>query len=92
MSVLIYALIASVRRNLELIEKIEDLTDQVEISLDIIDDCYGKISKVSNIPAASDDPIVRQLLADIKHTKNALLLIANMITFTSDEFALTKDK
>ncbi|HEY6020938.1 MAG TPA: hypothetical protein VIY48_13865 [Candidatus Paceibacterota bacterium] len=90
LSVLILALtlclIISVRRNLELDDKFEELTDQVEESLDIIDGCYQRIAKVSEMPVASDDPIIQQLISDIKLTKTAILLIANkIVTFDNVE-------
>ena len=75
-------LFISVRRNLELDDKFDELGEQVEESLDIIDDCYQRIAKVAETPVATDDPLVQQLVADIKHTKAALLLVANkVVTF-----------
>lgn len=79
-------LIISVRRNLELDDKFDELGDQVEQSLDIIDDCYQRIAKVAETPVATDDPLVQQLVADIKYTKAALLLVANkVVTFDRDD-------
>jgi hypothetical protein len=80
------SLFFSVRRNLELDDKFNELGNQVEQSLDIIDDCYQRIAKVAEMPVAADDPMVRQLIDDIKHTKNAILLVANkIVTFDQDE-------
>lgn len=85
-AVLAFALFKSVRRNLELEDRFEELGEQVEESLDILNDCYQRISKVAEMPVTSDDPIIQQLLADIKHTKQAVLLIANkVVTFDRDE-------
>ncbi len=80
--ILAVALTISVRRNLELDDRFDELGEQVEESLDVLNDCYQRISKVAEMPVGSDDPVVRQLLADIKYTKHAILLVANkVVTF-----------
>jgi len=73
------ALIYSVKRNLEFDEKFEDMGQQVEESLDILNDCYQRIAKVAEMPVTTDDPVIQQLLADVRHTKNAILLVANKV-------------
>jgi hypothetical protein len=70
---------------LRLNDILEDTRDQVDQSLDIIDDCYGRISAVAEMPVTFDDPVVHQLLSDIKLTKHSLLLIANKITIDDNE-------
>ncbi len=80
------ALFISIKRNLQLAEKVDELGDQVEESLDIIDDCYHRIVKATEIPVLSDEPVIQQLVADIKHTRHAVLLVANkLITFDQDD-------
>jgi len=80
------ALFLSVRRNLELDERFEEMGEQVEESLDILNDCYQRVTKVSEMPVTSDDPVVQQLLSDIKYAKHAILLIANkIVTFDRPE-------
>lgn len=76
------SLFFSVKRNLEMSDRFDEMGDQVEESLDIMNDCYQRIAKVAEMPVTSDDPIVQQLLVDIKHTKHAILLVANkVVTF-----------
>ena len=83
LSVLLYM---SVRRTLYLDDKFEELGQQVEKSLDIIDECYGRISAVSETPVFSDEPVVKQLMGDVAYTRRALLLIANnIVTFDQDD-------
>lgn len=82
------SLFLSVKRNLELEDRFEEVGDQVEESLDILNDCYQRIAKVAEMPVTSDDPVIVQLLSDIKLTKHAILLVANkVVTFdrTEDE-------
>ena len=85
-AVLGVALFFSIRRNLELDERFEEMGEQVEESLDILNDCYQRVTKVSEMPVTSDDPVVQQLLSDIKYAKHAILLIANkIVTFDRPE-------
>jgi hypothetical protein len=63
----------------------DDIREQVDQSLDIIDDCYRRISAVAEMPVTFDDPVVQQLLSDIKLTKHSLLLIANKISIDDSE-------
>lgn len=80
------ALFFSVKKNLEIDDKFEEMGDQVEQSLDVLDDCYQRIAKIAEMPVTSDDPVVQQLLSDIKHAKHAVLLVANkIVTFDTDD-------
>lgn len=82
----IVGLIISIKHNLEMADKIDELGDQVEETLDVIDDCFQRIARVAEMPVATDDPIIQQLVSDIKYTKQALLLIANkIVTFDQEE-------
>lgn len=72
-------LFVSIRRNLQYSEKLEELGDQIDESLDILDGCYQRISKAAVTPVLSDEPIVKQLISDIKLTRDAVLLVANKI-------------
>lgn len=53
------------------------IEDAIEESLDIIDERYRSISKVLEIPIFYDSPQIRQVVNDIKVTRDTLLLIAN---------------
>ena len=73
------AFVFSVRRTLSLIVQHEALGLRVNESLDMLDECYRRISRILELPVGSDDPTIQQLLHDIKTARHALLLIANMI-------------
>lgn len=51
--------------------------DAIEESLDIIDERYRSINKILEIPIFYDSPQIRQVVSDIKVTRDTLLLIAN---------------
>jgi len=72
-------LVFSIKRLLISLEKIDDLTSQVEESLDIIDSTYASISKFLNTPVLFDDPVVVGMVNDVKKAKKALLLVANKL-------------
>lgn len=69
----------SVKKNFELMSILDDVSDQVEESLDIIDNSYRKISEKASLEVMSDEPVVRELIADIQTSKDALILVANKI-------------
>jgi hypothetical protein len=59
--------------------------DAIEESLDIIDERYNSISKVLEIPIFYDSPQIRQVVNDIKVTRDTLLLIANKFASIEDK-------
>lgn len=69
---LIVALFFVVRFGL-IILKIEDV---VEESLDVLDERYRSISEILEIPLFYDSPQIRQVVDDIKITRNSVLKIA----------------
>jgi hypothetical protein len=69
----------SVRLNLKYSEKLEDVREQVEESLDVLDTCYQRAAQRAKLEVLSDEPVVRDLLDDIKITRDAILLVANLI-------------
>jgi len=78
-SLLLTLLIVSVKKNFQLINQLEDVSNQVEESLDILDSYYQKIDLKSKTEIWSDEPIVKDLIEDIKGCKNAVLLVANKV-------------
>lgn len=80
------ALYFSVQKAFALDDKFQELGRQVESSLDILDECYNRISAVSETPVFSDEPVVKQLMNDVAYSRHALLLIANnIVTFDRDD-------
>jgi hypothetical protein len=53
------------------------IEDAVEETLDILDERYRSISKILEIPLFYDSPQIRQVIQDVKSTRDSLLLIAN---------------
>lgn len=81
--ILMLALIASLwlnvvtlRKNLELSDQRETLVDQIEESLDLLDECYDRLARNADIPVLSDEPVIREVVMDIKRARNTVLAIA----------------
>lgn len=66
------------------------IEDAIEESLDIIDERYRSISKILEIPLFFDSPQIRQVINDIKVTRDTLLFIANKFA-SIDEKAIEED-
>jgi hypothetical protein len=72
-------LFLSVRKNFQLIDKLDEVTTQVEESLDLLDEYHMRIDMKSKAEVLFDDPLVKDLIQDIKGCKNAVLLVANKV-------------
>ena len=79
---------------LSLNDKIEELTIDIEESLEIIDKSYASIANaLKNMYVTDDDPMIRKLIQDIKNVHDVLLLIANKIVqFESSDDEPTTEK
>jgi len=67
------------KKNLMLEDQREALVDEIEESLDDLEVIYDNIAHAAEIPVLSDEPVIRELLADIKRAKNAVLAIASRV-------------
>lgn len=63
--------------------------DSLEESLDVIDEKYASISAICERPLFFDSPEVRQVLEDIKGTRDSLHQIAYTL---SSEFELAEEE
>lgn len=77
--------VVTVRKNLALSDQREALVDQIEDSLDLLDDCYTRLAHNAEIPVLSDEPVIREVLQDIKQAKKAVLAIAGMVVTYGQE-------
>jgi hypothetical protein len=67
------------------------IEDAIEQSLDVLDERYRSISKVLEIPLFYDSPQIRQVINDIKVTRDTLLVIANKFA-SIDEKAVEEEE
>ena len=61
------------------------IQDAIEESLDVIDERYQSISKILEIPLFYDSPQIRQVVNDIKITRDTLLKVANKFATVSED-------
>lgn len=84
--ILLSALGGSIYLNYKLGKTMLRIQDNIEISLDELDQIYGRISKILDIPVFFDSIEVRQVIADINNARNVVLKIAdNLSNVTKDE-------
>ena len=79
------ALYFSLKKNLQLVDELEKIEEKLDDSAKILEDCYEKIEKKSKIEVFSDDPIVKELVEDMKDAKNAIMLISESFSTESIE-------
>jgi hypothetical protein len=73
-------------RAFQLSDKLEELGEQVEESLDLLDGCYRTISGVSQTPVLSDEPTVRLFVENVKLCRDAVQLVANkLVSFDKED-------
>lgn len=84
--ILLSVLGGSIYLNYKLGKTMLRIQDNIEISLDELDQIYGRISKILDIPVFFDSVEVRQVIADIDNARNVVLKIADSLSnVTKDE-------
>ena len=56
------------------------IQEEVEKSLDILDERYQKLTEISEKPVFFDSLEIRQVVGEIKKTRDCVLLVANRLT------------
>jgi hypothetical protein len=63
-----------------------DLEDQVDESLDLLDDRYKKLDSLTQIPVLMDEPVIRQMLQHMRDARESIAIISKKIrTFGEGE-------
>ena len=73
------ALFYSVQRNLAYIEKIDELQEAIQASLDILVEQHEAILEKSKIEIFSDEPVVKELVRDIAIARDSVLVVAKIL-------------
>ena len=77
---LVILLLVSLYYNYRFAKIIFKIEDAVEQSLDVLDEKYSKIQNVLETPLFFDSPQVRNVMDDIKESREAVLYVANQLT------------
>lgn len=72
-------LFVSVKKNLELLERLENVEDAVDNALKVLDEHHQKIDRKTKIEVFSDEPVVKDLVRDIVAVKHSVHEIAIML-------------
>lgn len=78
-------LFLSVKKNLQLLETIEDIAENYKETIEELNYYYEKIDKKSKLELFLDEPITRELVEDIKGTKKAIENAAKKISVFIEE-------
>ena len=81
---LVILLLVSLYYNYKFAKIIIDIEDAIEESLDTLDEKYSKIQNILDTPLFFDSPQVKQVLDDIKESREAVLYVANQLTRIDD--------
>lgn len=72
-------LIISLHYNYKLSKIIFEIEEAIEYSLDILNERYGSIQEILKIPICYNSPEIRQVMNDIKTSRDSILYIANRL-------------
>lgn len=79
------ALFISLRKNIELSDRIEEIENSIEVAINILNEQYVKIEEKSKIELFSDEQIVRDLVDDISIAKESVLKVSRFLDMMLDE-------
>ena len=86
------ALFVSLKKNIELIDRIEEIEDSVEVAIKILEEQYVKMDEKSKIEVFSDEPIVRSLVEDIAIAKESVLKVSKFLDMMVEDDEIEKEK
>ena len=69
----------SVKRNMEYMEKLDEIEESLQQSIEILEVQYQTIAQKTKIEVFSDEPLIRDLVRDISVAKNAVLHVAKLL-------------
>lgn len=73
------AFIFSLRMNFDYSDKMQEIKEATEESLDVLNTFYQRAAARAELEVMSDEPVIRELVADLKGSRDAILLVANII-------------
>lgn len=76
------ALWVSVQKNIEFSDRIDEIQESIQISIDTLNKQHMIMESKTKIEVFSDEPIVRDLVRDIKIAKNSVLTVAKLLDET----------
>jgi len=85
LSISLTAILAvSLKKNLEFMDKFDEIQETIQNSLEILEIQKQKIDQKSRLEVFSDEPVVRNLIKDIVESKNAVINVAKILDDSLD--------
>ena len=86
------ALFISLRKNIEFIDRIEEIEDGIEVAINVLQEQHNRIEEKSKIELFSDEPIVRELVEDIVIAKESVLKVSKFLEMIVEDDEIEEDK
>lgn len=80
-----FILFLSIKKNLEYMELLDGLEENFKDSINLLNQYYVKIDKKSKLELFLDEPVTRELVEDIKGSKNAVKDAAEKLSIYIEE-------
>lgn len=74
----------SVKRNIEYMEKLDELEESLRTSIEILEEQYQLMDQKTKIEVFSDEPVIRELVKDISVARNSVLHVAKLLDDSID--------
>ncbi len=72
-------LVLSLKKNLEFMDKLEELSEVVYNCVDVLEQQHRTIEEKTKIEVFSDEPIIKDLVEDMKIARNSVLKVAKVL-------------
>jgi hypothetical protein len=76
-SVTLFLLVRTTKNSIQLLDKIDDLEEQLEVSLTILREKHKRLEAKSKIEIFFDDPVVKEVVKDIAECRDVVESIIN---------------
>lgn len=86
------ALFISLRKNIELIDRIEEIENCIEVAISVLNEQHVKIEEKSKIELFSDEPMVRELVNDISVAKESVLKVLKFLEMMIEDDEIEKEE
>jgi hypothetical protein len=78
-------LYVSIKKNLEMLDRLDAVGLQIEECVETLDECHQKIDLKSKMEVFSDEHVVKELLQDMKDAKSSIYLVAKKLYDIAEE-------
>jgi hypothetical protein len=86
LSILSIGLYKSIRKNLEMLSRIDEIDSGIDVCLVTLDKIHRRIDNKTKLEIFSDEPVIRELVSDINEARDSVLKIAKIINGDDDVY------